>query len=395
MRRTLPAALLVAVAASGLWADDKPAAKPAPTSEQFDALKKECEEALKAFSESMNAAQEETLQAIKDAKTDDEKKDLQKKLMAKMSDGPGPKFSGRFLAFAEANPKDPAAIDALVMALRTSGGPQAKSGAWSKTMTRLQENYVANPEVKRVARMLAGVNDEGADKFLKEVVAKNADRKTQAIACKSLQKGRENAAAMAERIKGNELFRGQVEERNGKQYVEHVLADADKARDDAKELEKTIKDKYADVFPDLSVGKPAPEVVSQNLDGKPVKLSDLKGKVVVLDIWATWCGPCRQMIPHSKEMVEKLKDKPFTLVSISADAEKKTLTDFIEKTPMPWTHWWNGAEGGILEDWDVQYFPTIYVIDAKGVIRHKDLRGEELETAVNELLNGGGEGKAK
>ena len=92
------------------------------------------------------------------------------------------------------------------------------------------------------------------------------------------------------------------------------------------------------------------------------------------------------MIPHEREMVERLKDKPFALISVSADDEKKTLTDFLEKEKMPWTHWWNGAEGGILEDWDVQYFPTIYVIDAKGIIRHKDLRGEKLEEAVNELL---------
>ena len=92
------------------------------------------------------------------------------------------------------------------------------------------------------------------------------------------------------------------------------------------------------------------------------------------------------MIPHEREMVEKLKEKPFTLVSISADEEKETLTKFLAKEKMPWTHWWNGQSGGILEDWDVQYFPTIYVIDSKGIIRHKDLRGEALEKAVHELL---------
>ncbi len=151
-------------------------------------------------------------------------------------------------------------------------------------------------------------------------------------------------------------------------------------------MTKLVQDKYADVFPNLSVGQPAPEVVNKDLDDKTVKLSDLKGRVVVLDIWATWCGPCRGMIPHEREMVEKLKEKPFTLVSISADEEKETLTKFLAKEKMPWTHWWNGQSGGILEDWDVQYFPTIYVIDTKGIIRHKDLRGEALEKAVHELL---------
>jgi hypothetical protein len=54
---------------------------------------------------------------------------------------------------------------------------------------------------------------------------------------------------------------------------------------------------------------------------------------------------------------------------------------------MPWQQWWNGAEDGIVEFWDVRYFPTIYVIDAQGVIRHKDLRGPELEDAVKKLLD--------
>jgi hypothetical protein len=53
---------------------------------------------------------------------------------------------------------------------------------------------------------------------------------------------------------------------------------------------------------------------------------------------------------------------------------------------MPWIHWWNGSKGGVIEDWDVHFYPTIYVLDAQGVIRHKDLGGEELEKAVNSLL---------
>ena len=95
------------------------------------------------------------------------------------------------------------------------------------------------------------------------------------------------------------------------------------------------------------------------------------------------------MIPHEREMVERLKDKPFALVSISADEKKETLTDFLAKEKMPWTHWWNGSEGGDHRGLGRAGFPTIYVLDAQGVIRHKDLRGEELEKAVNALLDGG------
>ena len=92
------------------------------------------------------------------------------------------------------------------------------------------------------------------------------------------------------------------------------------------------------------------------------------------------------MIPHEREMVERLKDKPFALVSISVDDEKKTLADFLAKEKMPWTHWWNGAEGKLIDTLNIQHYPTIFVLDAKGVIRYKEIRGEELEKAVNTLL---------
>ena len=94
----------------------------------------------------------------------------------------------------------------------------------------------------------------------------------------------------------------------------------------------------------LGIGKQMTELVSKDLDGKAVKLSDYKDKVVVLDIWATWCPPCRAMIPHEREMAKKFKDKPFALISLKHDAKVETLKEFLEKEKMPWTHWHIGTE---------------------------------------------------
>lgn len=170
-----------------------------------------------------------------------------------------------------------------------------------------------------------------------------------------------------------------------------VMADKDAktvaaAKKEMEDVRKIARDELKGLVKDLFLGAAMPELKSKNLEDKDVKLSDLKGKVVVLDIWATWCPPCRAMIPHEREMVKKFKGKPFVLVSISADAKKETVTGFLEKNEMPWTHWWNGAKGGILSELNVRYYPTIYILDTKGVIRFKDVRDKAMEKAVETLL---------
>ena len=80
-----------------------------------------------------------------------------------------------------------------------------------------------------------------------------------------------------------------------------------------------------------------------------------------------------------------MKGKPFALISISGDDSKETLKSFLEKEKMPWVHWFADRKG-ILKDWNIRFFPTMYILDHKGVIRAKGLRGEELEKKVNELV---------
>jgi Tat protein secretion system quality control protein TatD with DNase activity len=85
-------------------------------------------------------------------------------------------------------------------------------------------------------------------------------------------------------------------------------------------------------------------------------------------------------------MVKKWDGKPFTLISVSCDEELETLKDFLQETEMPWVHWWAGKQGEFSKAMNIRFYPTIYVIDAKGIIRFKNIRGDKLEEAVSQLL---------
>jgi thiol-disulfide isomerase/thioredoxin len=268
-------------------------------------------------------------------------------------------YQKKFIAFAEkANDKE-AAVKALGFVLQIPDSA-AKDSMHAKAIGILKKDYVESKSAPKVAR---------------------------AHATKALLKNREQSVQMAKQIKGNPAARAFYEKQMGKDAVEKMLANADGADKEIKGYKELLAGDLKGVFADLSVGAKAPEVVSQDLDGKKVKLSDLKGKVVVLDIWATWCGPCRSMIPHTKTLVEKMKDKPFVFVSVSADQKKETLVDFLKTNSMPWTHWWTGMEG-IVKDWEVEAYPTIYVLDTKGVIREKIVGADNaaVEKAVEKLV---------
>jgi thiol-disulfide isomerase/thioredoxin len=374
MARILTSLMILGLGIPLAGADDKPKTPSDPGAKAFESLVQEFAAAQKKFLDQVNASAEAAKQKGSPPRP------------VQYEDSPAPQFSPRFIALAEKYPEGETGFQAIVVALNTSGGPMSKSGTWTKGITMLKDLYATKPEIKPLLRPLGSANDEAAEGLIREVMAKNPDRKLQAMACRSLVAGMEGIAEMVEKIKSDSALHRNFEAVRGKPYVDKLIADNDKRIKEAAELKKTLQDKYADVIADVTIGKPAPEIVIQDIDGKAAKLSDLKGKVVVLDIWATWCAPCRAMIPHEREMVERLKDKPFALVSISADEKKETLKEFLSKEKMPWTHWWNGSQGGVIEDWNIQYFPTIYVIDADGVVRHKDLRDEKLESAVNELL---------
>lgn len=139
----------------------------------------------------------------------------------------------------------------------------------------------------------------------------------------------------------------------------------------------------------LCVGRVAPEIECEGVDGKKFKLSDHRGKVVAVVFWAAWCGPCMADVPHEREMTERLHGKPFTIVGINGDDKREKALEVMAKEKMTWPSFWNGEggpDGNVAKAWNVRSWPTVYVLDAKGVIRFKGPRGKLLEEKVNVLL---------
>ena len=120
--------------------------------------------------------------------------------------------------------------------------------------------------------------------------------------------------------------------------------------------------------PGKRVGDSCPEIAGQNVDGNVLRLSDYRGKVVLVSFWGTWCPPCRAMLPHEREMVQgKYRDKPFVLLGVAKDSAE-TLKEFAKANPLPWPNIVDGS-GVLAREWNLEYFPSAVLVDHNGVIR--------------------------
>lgn len=159
---------------------------------------------------------------------------------------------------------------------------------------------------------------------------------------------------------------------------------------DGEEVAQTLADAEAALVHGIRhtvVGATVAAETGKRLDGTEDTLSAYAGKVVLMDFWATWCGPCIAVLPQMRSLAGKYPDNQFEILGISFDAELETVTDFMEDRSMPWSHWHVGVNSEMDMAWDIKGLPTYVVIDRDGVILSRghdlDAAAEAIEQAVN------------
>lgn len=295
MIRTVVGFLGLLVLLPALQARDKPETQT--PEQQYKALVKE-----------EKAAERDFEKALKEAKTPQDQQKVGREGIAQLS-----KFFPRFLALAEKYPKDPAAVDALIWVISNNRmlkyDPQSpRSKAWKLLLLdHVRDERIA--DVCQVLRGEVGFSEEDESwQLLRAVLEKNPHRGAKAQACLALADQTERRLRRAQQFRDRPELATRFESIMGKEAVEALVkTDPDKLSKEAEALyERAVKD-FADVADPkggkiadkakvrlavlrhpILVGKPAPEIEGEDIDGKKFKLSDYRGKVVLLDFWGNW-----------------------------------------------------------------------------------------------------------
>lgn len=283
---------------------------------------------------------------------------------------PSPFYVSRLLAMTGDDMPLEVRREALVQACRIIRPTPRPSAAAKEIFTKVQA-FVRERDLTEAALGLADNPSEDSIAFLQRMIKENPFKPVQAAACYSL------ATALARLPDGHQPEVVALLDRCIEEFGNVRLRG---------QLIKDLATPTRNEWKYLGVGCIAQNITGKDLQGQNFELKEFRGKVVFLDFWADWCPYCREMYPHSRKLQEDLKNEPFMIVGVNGD-QKDRADHAVRQGNVTWRSWHDGPQGEIVKAWNLESWPTTYLIDRQGRIRFKNLRGEDLEKAIKALLS--------
>lgn len=235
---------------------------------------------------------------------------------------------------------------------------------WTAVMGKIQavfeEQLARHPGDWEIVRMLTEIQEALGNTAAAEKVFK----KSQKVYEKQLEQDEDNRSALS-----------------GLANIHEKLGNVELAREYQVKADPSLG-WVGQVLPDFSS--------AVDLDGTPISLADYRGKVVLLDFWAVWCGPCLGEIPRIKAVYEKYHDKGFDVIGVSLDEDAAVLREFIKEQEIPWRQIFDGQKwaGHLVQQYGVRGIPAPFLIDREGKVISVKARGSLLDELVEAEIEG-------
>ncbi len=329
----------------------------------------------------------------------------------------------KIFELAKRDPASEASFEAFAwIVTNPSLSPRSQPLA-SQSLEFLVDFHTTNPNISEICRTLGSLlswdpTDKTAQKFLSAASENNPNRNARGYA----------TLALGQMLKGEvdwlDYFQAKAPPLTNQWWLQLNAANQEAAKSggvnglsaEAEQAFNTVLTKYADVSAQsrrvirqpkstlsaeakeklyelnhLMPGKVAPEISGEDVDGRALRLSQYRGKVVVLSFWASWCGPCMQLVPLECSLAEKFQGQPFAMLGVNGDDTRDAAKRAMQEEHMNWRSFWNegGPNGAIPQQWMVYAWPTVYLLDPAGVIRLRFvgyMDSNLLESTVERLL---------
>ena len=315
-------------------------------------------------------------------------------------------FVRPFLEVAEKYAGTKPALDSLVWVLkRFESGSNA-----DRAITMLVASHAAHPEIEQLYLHIGNNPSLKVTEFYRKVIAVNKNPTAVGRAHFRLGNYLVRQAEIAREVRANPDSLDKFKLFYGSDLTEYLQkVDLPSLRRDALKQFTVAVEKYPKVrtykgelselagrekfkMEHLTVGGVAPEIVGEDIAGKPMKLSDYRGKVVLLDFWGDWCVACRMLLPFNRALVKEMEGRPFELLGVNSDTDRIYARKVEQTQKISWPSFWNGGSrfGEISTKWAVEKWPVLYVIDANGVVQMRSAGGhnkEEIFKLIEKLVS--------